>query len=1035
MKKLVIIFYAVIILLIAQNIYSQVFYNSRVVTGNSGGTEMGKGICADAFGNTYATGKFNGGPGFPVYFPGGVPLSSYGNFDAFICKFNSSGNTVWAKHAGSSSVSLEDEGNGICIDNSGNLYITGTYHGTATFEGTTITSAGASDIFIAKYSNSGNLLWVRSAGGTDYDKGCKIAFENGIVYVTGVYKIQASFGGITVNNPSGDGTFLAAYTASGASVWVQTSTGGNTVDNVSLAVKNGFAYITGSWSGGGALVFGAHSLTSPGLKKVFIVKYNLSSQTALWATYGFSESISSGWTAYGYGIDVDNAGNVYVTGSFEKTLYFGSLTAIASGTGTSGSGASDVYLVKHNSSGVPQWLTSGGSPDNLDVAYDVKVQNSAIVVITGSHSSNATFGLSILQGHENTLDIFVAKYNSSNGNLVWALGDGSYSSHDEGMALTFNGHEKIALTGYTFPATYGADTVETANVWIDVLFTGVSGNPGLIHGIVFKDANANGIFDGSDQKLPNVLIKTNSPAAGDQYFLTNSAGMYIALVSQTGTYSISAMTPLLYYTFNPSSHSAVITPITQFVSNKNFAYVPIEGKQDVKITYTSLMNFPRPGFLHTYQITYTNVGTTTISSGSVVMNFDLTKMTYSSSSPSGTYIGGNNYVTWNNTNLTPGSSRTITVHYYISVGAPLGSVINTSVTVNPITGDLTPLNNTTSLAEIVRGSYDPNDKQVSHDTLITPSEAANGDSLIYTVRFQNTGTADAININILDTLSSNLNLGTLEVIDASHSYTYDLNDGILEFHFDNINLPDSNANEPASHGYIKYQIDMKNSLNIGDEIRNTAYIYFDFNDAIITNTAINKINLPLPVELTSFSSEVDKNSVILRWQTGFEINNSGFDIERKTPTSSWTKTGFVTGGGSVNEIRNYNFEDKNLSSGNYYYRLKQVDYNGNYEYFNLLNDVVIGVPMKFDLSQNYPNPFNPATKINYDLPFDSKVQIKIYDMTGREVHQLVNQVQVAGYYTTQFNASSLASGVYFYQINATGGKQSFVKTMKMVLVK
>lgn len=1034
MKKLIALFYTVVILLITQNIYSQVFYNSKVVTGNSGGTEMGKGICADAFGNTYATGKFNGGPGFPVYFPGGVPLASYGNFDAFICKFNSSGNTVWAKHAGNSG-SLEDEGNGICIDNSGNLYITGTYHGTATFEGTTITSAGASDIFIAKYSNSGVLLWVRSAGGSSWDKGCKIAFENGTVYVSGVYRIQASFGGITVNNPDGDGAFLAAYTESGSPFWVQTSTGGNTVDNVSLAVKNGFAYITGSWSGGGALVFGAHSLTSPGFKRVFIVKYDLSTQAALWATYGYSQSISSGFYAYGYGIDVDNAGNVYVTGSFEKTLNFGSLTAISSGTGISGSGATDVYLVKHNSAGVPQWLSAGGSPDNLDAAYDVKVQNSSIVVITGSHSSNATFGLSILQGHENTLDIFVAKYNTSSGNLVWALGDGSYSSNDEGMALTFNGHEKIALTGYTFPATYGADTVETANDWIDILFTGVSGNPGLIHGIVFKDANANGIFDGSDQKLPNVLIKTNSPAAGDQYFLTNSTGVYTALVSQTGTYSITPITPLLYYTCNPSSHSAIITTLQSGV-NKNFAYVPIAGKQDVKITYTPLMNFPRPGFLHSYQITYTNVGTTTISSGSVVMNFDLTKMTYSSSSSSGTYIGGNNYVTWNYTNLTPGSSRTISVYYYISVGAALGSIINTSVTVNPIPGDLTHFNNTSSLAETVRGSYDPNDKQVSHDTLITPSEIATGDSLIYTVRFQNTGTADAININILDTLSSNLNLGTLEVIDASHSYTYDLNEGgILAFHFDNINLPDSNVNEPGSHGYIKYQIDPKNSLIIGDEIRNTAYIYFDFNDAIITNTAINKINLPLPVELTSFSSEVDKNSVMLRWQTGFEINNSGFDVERKTTNTRWTKTGFVTGGGSVNEIRNYNFEDKNLFSGNYYYRLKQVDYNGNYEYFNLSSEVVIGIPLKFALSQNYPNPFNPSTKINYDLPFDSKVSIKIFDLTGREISSIVNQVQPAGYYSVNFNASNLASGVYFYSINAEGGNKTFVKSMKMVLVK
>lgn len=193
---------------------------------------------------------------------------------------------------------------------------------------------------------------------------------------------------------------------------------------------------------------------------------------------------------------------------------------------------------------------------------------------------------------------------------------------------------------------------------------------------------------------------------------------------------------------------------------------------------------------------------------------------------------------------------------------------------------------------------------------------------------------------------------------------------------------------------------------------------------------------PLPVELANFSSLTDRNNVKLNWSTVFEINNSGFDIERKLSNESvWNKIGNIAGNGTTNSPLSYSYSDNNLSTGKYNYRLKQIDFNGNFKYYDLTNEVIIGTPYKFDISQNYPNPFNPSTKINYDLPFDSKVQIKIFDVTGREISTIVNEVKTAGYYTVSFNASSLASGIYFYSINAEGGNKNFVKTMKMALVK
>ena len=169
----------------------------------------------------------------------------------------------------------------------------------------------------------------------------------------------------------------------------------------------------------------------------------------------------------------------------------------------------------------------------------------------------------------------------------------------------------------------------------------------------------------------------------------------------------------------------------------------------------------------------------------------------------------------------------------------------------------------------------------------------------------------------------------------------------------------------------------------------------------------------LPVELTSFTSTVSGTDVILNWATSKEINNSGFDIERSAIAGEWTKVGNVTGNGTTNETKVYSFTDKNLASGKYNYRLKQIDYNGNYEYFNLSNEIEIGVPQKFDLAQNYPNPFNPSTKINFALPKDGNIVMSVFDNSGRLVAKVAEGFRTAGYYTVDFSAANLSSGVYF----------------------
>ncbi|MBK8553656.1 MAG: T9SS type A sorting domain-containing protein [Ignavibacteria bacterium] len=222
-----------------------------------------------------------------------------------------------------------------------------------------------------------------------------------------------------------------------------------------------------------------------------------------------------------------------------------------------------------------------------------------------------------------------------------------------------------------------------------------------------------------------------------------------------------------------------------------------------------------------------------------------------------------------------------------------------------------------------------------------------------------------------------------------------------------------------------------------EDIRATIMI----NDTVAAGAAGNKIfiahanEILLPVELTSFTSTVSKNNVTLRWTTGNELNNSGFHIERRHTGEDWINAGFNKGNGTTTELSSYEFTDKNLRSGKYNYRLKQTDFNGNYEYFDLINEINIGSPEKFSLMQNYPNPFNPSTKIAFDLPYESEIRLAVYDMTGKEIAVLINQNLTAGFYEYQWDASGISSGTYFYRLFSNSGGIKNTEVKKMMLIR
>jgi hypothetical protein len=189
----------------------------------------------------------------------------------------------------------------------------------------------------------------------------------------------------------------------------------------------------------------------------------------------------------------------------------------------------------------------------------------------------------------------------------------------------------------------------------------------------------------------------------------------------------------------------------------------------------------------------------------------------------------------------------------------------------------------------------------------------------------------------------------------------------------------------------------------------------------------------IPVELTSFTAQLNEHQVVLQWQTATEANNQGFEIERKMGNNKWERIGFVEGHGTTINPQVYMFNDdvSNNNAISFSYRLKQIDYDGSFEYSHEIEVINSITPDEYILSQNYPNPFNPSTTIKFSLPSSGQTSLKIFNDLGEEIAVLLNKELTTGSYEVEWNASGLPSGIYFYQLKTKG----FVETKKMILMK
>lgn len=513
------------------------------------------------------------------------------------------------------------------------------------------------------------------------------------------------------------------------------------------------------------------------------------------------------------------------------------------------------------------------------------------------------------------------------------LGSGIYNC----AVSDVNGYYQVAVAPdtYSIYARRSLQGIDISSVPLDTIFGGlpvynnvvISGggihcgyNFGftdqrvVITGYVYNDNNNNGLRDGGETGVPYVYVNV-----GGQSVYTDANGFYTIVVA-AGTYTLSHTPSGAYagHSVLPSSRSVVATTVGNTYANNDFGIYIVPGTCNVAITLYQISTVT-PGFEAWYGIQVTNVGATVASGTLDVLHSAV--LTYNSALPVPASTTSSS-ISWNVPALAPGSSAYYRFYLNTPTTVSLGQAFLTFAQFNTTScNDINLANNTDSVHQVAVGSWDPNDKQVW-----PLGEGINGrirpetPSLDYLIRFQNTGTAPAVNVVLIDTLSAELDWSSLRMNGTSHSCNASISSaGILVIKYPNIMLPDSNANEPESHGHFAYTINLKPNRPNGTVINNTAHIYFDFNEAVVTNTTVNTIDIALSIK-DEIAATISLHPNPFTTYTTLKVEDANlenlelliFDITGKSLKSITSSNGI------------FKIERDNLNTGLYIYQLHQA---------------------------------------------------------------------------------------------------------------
>ena len=569
--------------------------------------------------------------------------------------------------------------------------------------------------------------------------------------------------------------------------------------------------------------------------------------------------------------------------------------------------------------------TSISQPQQINVAVSYTDVNcgancngTAISTVTGgtpiyfyTWTPNIAFGSSATNLCAGTYTIIASDAKGCSASSIFTvlnLGTNSISnatitttSFSETCLQTADGAIDLSITGtnpgpFTYQWNNGATTQDIANVNSGIYSVVVldasmncltitdtvhfdNSNCGTILGNVFIDNNSDCIKNAGDNNSSNTQIIANP---GNRIGYTNFNGDYVFYNLPFGNYTITANTNTvtMQSTCGTNSLTTTINSTTPNSINNNFVREIIPPTQpDLYVSAYSIGIVP--GFvcrmnylLHNYNTFNANGILKVTLPSAFIPNI-------TNAFPAAYTLSGDTVI-WNFTNINyMGANVNFYIDFTTPLSTPLGSTFMTCMWAQPTVTDANYTNNNFCYQRPVTGSFDPNDKTVSPVGVgpngdITAAET----DLTYLIRFQNTGNGPAVNIVVKDTLSPNVDVNTFEMLSASHNYNIDILPGnVLRWKFNNIMLADSGSNEPASHGYIQYRIKRNNNNTPGTQIKNTAYIYFDFNEPVVTNTAINTIETITGIK--SSSSNSDEWNVYPNPSTGilYIVNSSALKEE------------------------------------------------------------------------------------------------------------------------------------------------------------
>jgi Leucine-rich repeat (LRR) protein len=545
-------------------------------------------------------------------------------------------------------------------------------------------------------------------------------------------------------------------------------------------------------------------------------------------------------------------------------------------------------------------------------------------------------------------------------------------------------------------------------------------NSNTITGIVSFDFDANGC-DAADTKSINTKL-TNIGTSTSNVTFTDTNGQYIMYTQEaTNTTTINLNLPS-FFTVTPTTQSTTFTGSGN-TETIDFCITANQVVNDVKVTVIPTFE-ARPGFDTSARVYYENVGSS-ILSGTVDLAFEDSKLSFitASATPDSQT---NTLLSWNYTNLLPFENGFIDVHFNINTPTDSVNPVNggdtitytSTVTCTDTDADLN--NNTSTTTEPVVNSYDPNDIICFEGDYIDAVEVPN--FLNYRVRFQNTGTASAINIVVKNELDTDLDWDTFTPISASHNYRPTLTDGNkLEFIFENIYLADSNSDEPASHGWVYFKIKSKSTFSLSDIAENTSYIYFDYNAPIITNTATTQLSniatlstvAANNITLTdaTLNGTVSANNGAIVTERGFVYAETSNNANPQIGGTAVVKISNGTGLGTFNTPLTNLTASTSYSFKSYAINAAGTNY-GNTETFT--TDATASITDEF-LNNNLsiqPNPVKEMLRINTTQQI--KIQeVEIYTLLGKQILKESNIKTI--------NVSELSRGIYILKIKTDKG--------------